>query len=496
MLVSMEEQLKSARARTINLINSLQIEKESHPAFSRSSEESGVSNFYDIASNLSFYSGVTSINSERHYEPDVRYNSMFVNRPKVVMTAKQKLKVRTRPEAKLLKNAPGFRVYFGHESWNMVLNMMVGIRLAAARSMAEPSRGIEAYDYVMKEKFSILPRSRRLENIKQTYEAVRFIDYAPMVFRKIREFFKVDPENYLRSVGPEQLVANLVLGNLSSLSELGSEGKSGAFFYYSADGRYIIKTLEKKAAKFLREILHQYYEHITSCAATLITRFYGLHSFRLKREGKLGPKGDRLHFVVLHNVFFAPVELHRRYDLKGSTFGRMTPDVFRKDSKVTMKDNDFVNAKEKLRISTQQKDRLISIIHSDCAFFKSCRILDYSLLVGIHDINKKDESESVASAFVEASPHRQTSSIDSEIPVSSHKSKITEEDIFCLPSSDGNFLYYLGIVDVLTPWSTVKLAEHALSRVKTLSSEGMSCVHPDTYATRFSNFIETCCETI
>lgn len=64
-----------------------------------------------------------------------------------------------------------------------------------------------------------------------------------MVFRKIREFFGLSAEDYLRSIGPEQLVGNMVLGNLASLSELCSEGKSGAFFYYTADGKFLIKTV-------------------------------------------------------------------------------------------------------------------------------------------------------------------------------------------------------------------------------------------------------------
>lgn len=35
----------------------------------------------------------------------------------------------------------------------------------------------------------------------------------------------------------------MVLGNLSSMSELCSEGKSGALFYYTADGRFLVKTV-------------------------------------------------------------------------------------------------------------------------------------------------------------------------------------------------------------------------------------------------------------
>lgn len=42
--------------------------------------------------------------------------------------------------------------------------------------------------------------------------AVRFIDYAPMVFRRLRAIFGIDSLLYIRSVGPEQLLGNLILG--------------------------------------------------------------------------------------------------------------------------------------------------------------------------------------------------------------------------------------------------------------------------------------------
>lgn len=44
---------------------------------------------------------------------------------------------------------------------------------------------------------------------------------------------------YLCSVGPEKLLGNLILGKLSSLSELSSSGKSGSFFYFTDDSKYL-----------------------------------------------------------------------------------------------------------------------------------------------------------------------------------------------------------------------------------------------------------------
>merc|ERR1719277_25587 len=92
----------------------------------------------------------------------------------------------------------------------------------------------------------------------------RFIDYAPMVFQRIRASFGIQHDDYLRSVGPEQLLGNMVLGNLSSLAELSSEGKSGAFFHYTADGNYMLKTVAPKEYVLLRKMLKPYYEHINS----------------------------------------------------------------------------------------------------------------------------------------------------------------------------------------------------------------------------------------
>src|SRR5690349_5801929 len=50
----------------------------------------------------------------------------------------------------------------------------------------------------------------------------KFKDYAPWVFRHLRSTFKLDPADYLVSLTSKYI-----------LSELGSPGKSGSFFYFS-----------------------------------------------------------------------------------------------------------------------------------------------------------------------------------------------------------------------------------------------------------------------
>merc|ERR1719424_351036 len=95
--------------------------------------------------------------------------------------------------------------------------------------------------------------------------------------------FGIQNDEYLRSVGPEKLLGNMMLGNLSSLSELSSEGKSGAFFYYTADGKYMMKTVTPKEFQLLKGMLKPYYDYITQHIGTLICRFLGLHCLRVQK---------------------------------------------------------------------------------------------------------------------------------------------------------------------------------------------------------------------
>src|ERR1700742_3445120 len=80
----------------------------------------------------------------------------------------------------------------------------------------------------------------------------KFKDYAPWIFRSLREeHFHLDPADYLLSLTAKYI-----------LSELGSPGKSGSFFYFSRDYRFIIKTIHHSEHKFLISILKDYYNHV------------------------------------------------------------------------------------------------------------------------------------------------------------------------------------------------------------------------------------------
>lgn len=394
--------------------------------------------------------------------------------------------MRPRRPHRLLGPKKGLAVHFGHESWNMVLSMMIGIRMSVARATHEMARELQPVDFIMKEKFSIIPRLANIfdSQVSKKISITRFIDFAPLVFQRIRTSFGINQDEYLHSVGPEQLLGNMVLGNLSSLSELSSEGKSGAFFYYTADGKYMMKTVTQQEHSLLSRMLKAYYDHITQNPGTLIVRFLGLHCLSLKREnkGRFLSSAEKLHFVVMGNMFNTPLEIHRRYDLKGSWVGRQTS-AENFDPSVALKDVDFRNAMEHIHIGAARKAELFAQIKRDSEFLRDNNVIDYSLLLGIHDIGPNDESimqneEPAGSSGVSASV---ASANVSELP-------LHQRQLGGMLSSDKKSVYSLGIIDILTPYDTRKKIEHFFKSLR-YDRKGISCCPPAYYAERFVSFM-------
>ena len=92
----------------------------------------------------------------------------------------------------------------------------------------------------------------------------KFKSYAPRVFRRIRDFYGIDPANYMLSV----------CGDYNYI-EFISNSKSGQFFFYSHDGKYMIKTQTKEENKFMRRILPHYFKYISQNPHSLLVRIYG-----------------------------------------------------------------------------------------------------------------------------------------------------------------------------------------------------------------------------
>jgi len=268
----------------------------------------------------------------------------------------------------------GTKVDTNHANWVTAYNMLTGIRFTVSRTNAKVDRELTDQDFDARHKFSFDITGNELTPSAR-YD-FKFKDYAPWVFRRLRAKFKLDPADYLMSLTSKYI-----------LSELGSPGKSGSFFYFSRDYKYIIKTIHHAEHKLLRRILREYYAHVLENPDTLISQFYGLHRVKV-------PYGRKIHFVVMNNLFPPHRDIHETFDLKGSTIGRnFKEEDLEKNPRATLKDLNWRRRNYHLEFGPEKKTVFIDQLKRDVALLQKLKIMDYSLLVGIHDLSKGNDEK-------------------------------------------------------------------------------------------------------
>ncbi|RYO73917.1 hypothetical protein DL766_009278 [Monosporascus sp. MC13-8B] len=409
----------------------------------------------------------------------------------------------------------GTKVDESHANWETAYNMLTGIRVSVSRTNAKLDRSLTDADFDAKQKSTFdIAGNELVPSAKYDF---KFKDYAPWVFRHLRALFRLDPADYLMSLTGKYI-----------LSELGSPGKSGSFFYFSRDYKYIIKTIHHGEHRFLRKILKQYYNHVTENPNTLLSQFYGLHRVKM-------PYGRKIHFVVMNNLFPPHRDIHTTFDLKGSTVGRdYKEDDLEKNPRATLKDLNWLRRKRHLELGLQKKQAFMQQLEKDVRLLQKLGIMDYSLLIGIHDLRRGNEENlrdktlqvfnpggdgqaedpnpvlmrtpSKLESARKARELRQMIKAERPVPLGQTGDKMpseleeghgrgglfysddgglraTHED-----NTPGDEVYYLGVIDCLTHYGIIKKIEHFW---KGLSSERtqISALPPHEYGERFINFM-------
>jgi 1-phosphatidylinositol-4-phosphate 5-kinase len=104
------------------------------------------------------------------------------------------------------------------------------------------------------------------------------------------------------------------------------------------------------------------------------------------------------------NVFNTQREIHVRYDLKGSTYGRFTKlkEGEPIPSSVALKDVDWLNAKETINLKPEVRALLLQQLKHDAEFFKRNNINDYSVLLGVHNLKDAREGRKIMKKYKNA----------------------------------------------------------------------------------------------
>jgi 1-phosphatidylinositol-4-phosphate 5-kinase len=283
--------------------------------------------------------------------------------------------------------------------------------------------------------------------------SIYLIEYAPKIFRNVLKLDSLTHEEILKSFDIKSNIANI--SNLSL-----SEGKSGSFFFFTHDNRFIIKTISSTELNTLqKEFMKPYYELITENYNTLLARTYGVYSLKVGLS--------KVDIILMENV--APIgsdqNIIRRFDLKGSLLGRMTKKMNFNQKSKTLKDKDFLELKriDPMLIMFEDKS-IISILETlkyDLNLLRNCSLMDYSIFITIAE-NKKDfELEKC----------------------------LVHNRLYY--SKNEKYIYFIGIIDYLTKFNKTKQFENKFKTLMNYSKrKTISAVNPLIYAQRFSEFIQ------
>lgn len=414
--------------------------------------------------------------------------------------ASKKTPKKNQPEDDDEKVLIGTRVSEGHVNYALMYNMLTGIRVSVSRCSAKSMVSLSNADFLAAKKLAFDITGNEL--VPSSKYDFKFKDYAPDVFRQIRAIFGLDPAEYLMSLTHKYIV-----------SELFSPGKSKSFFYYSRDYRFIIKTVHHVEHRFMRKILPRYFQYIKENPNTLLTRIYGLHRVKI-------PYSSKIHFVVMANLFSPDKDIHESYDLKGSTLGRkVDEEALGPNSLIPMKDLNWLDKDRKFQLGPEKQKIFLEQLEKDAKLLSSLKIMDYSLLVGIHNVSQGQDQRQLdrtlsviqpknlhsknAPSELKDSSFQRTCAIDSNIsetsiinsdngqPIVNNSCFYREQGGFFSSNEDnepGDVIYYMGIIDILTPYNYAKKIEHRWKSLK-YDKNIISAVHPKNYAKRFLDFL-------
>ncbi|CDW90060.1 UNKNOWN [Stylonychia lemnae] len=153
-------------------------------------------------------------------------------------------------------------------------------------------------------------------------------------------------------------------------------GKSASLFFFTANKQFVIKTLKQAELDLLAKkgVLEKYYSYLQKHPKSLLARFYGIYTIKIQHMRKI-------NVIIMDNLMGKYIEdATRIYDLKGSTFQRIVQEP--KSELQTRKDLNFQDDRQfRMQVNKNMQKDILSRIHKDKEFLKSCELMDYSLLL-------------------------------------------------------------------------------------------------------------------
>lgn len=335
-----------------------------------------------------------------------------------------------------------------------------------------------------------------------------------------------------------------LLPYISFQSNSKGAARVGTFFFFTADGAFMVKTVKKEEANAFLEMLPEYHRFMSDGVNkrnSLLTRIFGMYSvhfpsdvaaqssantggrwdgglFSSSEDSASHSAEEERIYLVMHSVFpsEASTFVTERFDLKGSTVGReCSPEERRtKGANAVLKDLDLSRDIEKYKeastshnerkassygicVGKRRKTALMAQLERDVDLLHRCNVLDYSLLVGVANMEQPNGSVRTTTWNKRGVPKYVEKFFRwIDFPMPYYGAGMTKVDGGALSSFPGRrnnerVTYYMGVIDFLQPWTVKKRLERDLKGLAGFDKAAISCAAPADYAARFLKFINS-----
>ena len=259
----------------------------------------------------------------------------------------------------------------------------------------------------------------------------RVKEYYPESFQRLRATLGLSDLNLIESLNIESNAKDL------DYRSKNPGGRGESFFYFTADNKYILKTLTSEEMKLLKWMLPVYLNRLCS-KKSFLAKILALYSIKINSCSSF--------YVMLMENLLSKAKSPLVFDLKGSSVDRQATqesfgDLEDMPREVVYKDTDFINNAGTLEVPQEEVQAILKVVTEDTLMLQSFGIMDYSFLVGIE---------------------------------------------FCQDFPRGT-TYYFGIIDYLQKYNSGKRLETTFKKLK---GPGISSVPPIPYRERFLKFVK------
>lgn len=228
----------------------------------------------------------------------------------------------------------------------------------------------------------------------------------------------------------------------------GISGKSGAFFYYTIDKNFILKSVSQEELDVFLHMIKDYTKRLNSAVPSFLSKILGVFKIWV---GSTSPT-----ILILSENLCKEFKNPLMFDLKGSSHERKSSQEFYKDLKfmprnTVYKDLDFCSSVRYIQLPESTAQGILRSLDQDTELLQSYELMDYSILLNIEDV----EEEEVSGA----------------------------QSYRCFTFQ--NYRFCIGIIDYLQCYSARKKFETKINTLKPNEYHKYSCIPPDSYRTRF-----------